>query len=142
MTTVTCPTCATHNRVPPAASGAPRCARCKRALPWVTEAGDADFERLTESSLPVLVDFWAPWCGPCRVVGLAVEAAAVELAGQLKVVKVNVDQAQGLARRHGVQGIPTLLLLRSGQPVSRQVGALSAPALTSWLRSQLQRAVT
>ena len=124
--TVACASCGTANRVPEAAAGGtPRCGRCHLSLPWIVEAGDADFDRLADASVPVLVDLWAPWCGPCR------------LAGQLKVLKVNVDQAPAVSGRYQVQGIPTLLLLRAGQPVDRQVGALPKAALSDWLRSHL-----
>jgi len=79
------------------------------------------------------VDLWAPWCGPCRVLSPLVERAAERHAGHLKVVTVNVDEAPGISRRFGVQGIPTLLVLREGQAVARQVGALSEEALEAWL---------
>ena len=138
---VTCPGCGARNRVPDAAAGAPRCPRCKTPLPWVVDATPGQFDRLVEGPLPVLVDFWAPWCGPCRMVGPAVEAAAAELAGTLKVVRVNVDDLPDVAARKGVQGIPTLILLRSGAVADRQVGAVPKPALMQWLRSQLDARV-
>jgi thioredoxin 2 len=138
---VTCPGCGARNRVPDAAAGAPRCPRCKTPLPWVVDATPGQFDRLVEGPLPVLVDFWAPWCGPCRMVGPAVEAAAAELAGTLKVVRVNVDDLPDVAARNGVQGIPTLILLRSGAVADRQVGAVPKPALMQWLRSQLDARV-
>jgi thioredoxin 2 len=129
---VTCSNCGKRNRLPAAARGMARCAACHTALPWLTAASDDDFERVTATSLPVLVDLWAPWCGPCRVVAPGVERAAQELAGRLKAVKVNVDEAPRVAERFGVQGIPTLLVLRQGREVARQVGAVPPPALVRW----------
>jgi thioredoxin 2 len=137
---VTCPNCGKRNRVPVAADGVPRCAACHTPLPWLTSAGDDDFEEVAgRSTLPVLVDLWAPWCGPCRVVEPGVEQAASSLAGRLKVVKVNVDQAPRTAGRLGVQGIPTLLLLRDGREVARQVGAVPPPALLRWAEEAVAR---
>jgi thioredoxin 2 len=137
---VTCPNCGKRNRVPVAADGVPRCAACHTPLPWLTSAGDDDFEEVAgRSTLPVLVDLWAPWCGPCRVVEPGVEQAASSLAGRLKVVKVNVDQAPRTAGRLGVQGIPTLLLLRDGREVARQVGAVPPPALLRWAEEAIAR---
>jgi thioredoxin 2 len=80
-------------------------------------------------SLPVLVDVWAPWCGPCRTVSPVLDRLAHELAGRVKLVKVNADAAPGVASRFSVQGIPTLLLMRRGQVVARQTGARPEPAL-------------
>ncbi len=131
---VTCPNCGKRNRVPAAAAGVPRCAACYTALPWLTTAHDDDFEQVaTHSTLPVLVDLWAPWCGPCRMVAPGVEQAAQKHAGRLKVVKVNVDEAPRTAERLGVQGIPTLLLLRDGREAARQVGAVPPAALLRWV---------
>ena len=131
---VTCSNCGKRNRVPAAARGVVRCAACHTALPWLTVAGDDDFEQVvTAASLPVLVDLWAPWCGPCRVVAPGVEQAAQELAGHLKAVKVNVDEAPRVAERFGVRGIPTVLVLRQGREVARQVGAVPPPALVRWV---------
>jgi thioredoxin 2 len=130
---VTCPSCGKRNRLPAAARGVARCAACRTALPWLTAAGDGDFDEVvTAASLPVLLDLWAPWCGPCRVVAPGVEQAARTLAGRLKAVKVNVDQAPRVAERYGVRGIPTLLILRQGREVARQVGAVPPPALVGW----------
>jgi thioredoxin 2 len=132
---VSCPNCGKKNRVPLSAAGIPRCASCHTNLPWVVDAGEADFAEAVSGRVPVLVDLWAPWCGPCRVVAPGVERAAAELAGRLKVVKVNVDDAPGVSARFGVQGIPTLLVLRDGEPVARQVGALPPDQLLAWARA-------
>jgi thioredoxin 2 len=137
---VTCSNCGKRNRVPTAARGVARCAACHTALPWLTSAGDDDFEQVvTAASLPVLVDLWAPWCGPCRMVAPGVERAAQELAGRLKAVKVNVDEAPGVAERFGVRGIPTLLVLRQGWEVARQVGAVPPAALVRWAEEVITR---
>jgi thioredoxin 2 len=137
---VTCPNCGKRNRVPAAAGGVPHCAACHAALPWLTEAGDGDFEEVAgRSTLPVLVDLWAPWCGPCRVVAPGVEQAALTLAGRLKAVKVNVDQAPRVADRLGVRGIPTLVLLRDGREVARQVGAVPPAALLRWAEEAIAK---
>lgn len=124
-----CPSCGTMNRVPVAASGTPRCGSCHRDLPWLVAASASDFDAAVTTKLPVLVDLWAPWCGPCGTIAPGIERAATELAGALKVVKVNVDDAPGVSARFAVQGIPTLLVLRDGRAVARQVGALPAERL-------------
>ncbi|MFP5369778.1 MAG: thioredoxin domain-containing protein, partial [Actinomycetes bacterium] len=114
--TTVCPSCGTRNRVPAAAAGSPRCARCKAMLPWVVDADDATFSEIAErSALPVVVDLWAPWCGPCRMVGPALEHLAHELAGRCKLVKVNVDLAPRTQAKFAVRGIPTVVLLRDGK---------------------------
>ena len=133
-----CPNCETKNRVPAAASGTPRCAKCKSALPWMADADDSSFSSVVEeASVPVLLDLWAPWCGPCRMVSPALEALARERAGGIKLVKVNVDDAPGLARRFDAMSIPTLLVLDRGRVVARQVGALPEHALRQWLEGAL-----
>jgi thioredoxin 2 len=137
---VACPSCGKANRVPPAAAGAPHCGHCGAALPWLTESGEDDFSTVVEkSSLPVLVDFWAPWCGPCRMVSPALEQIAKERAGRLKLVKVNTDDAPNLSQRFGIRGIPTLVILAQGKEIGRSVGAQPAPALSNWVDGQLGR---
>ena len=135
---IACPSCGRRNRVPAAATGVPRCGSCHQPLPWLVEADDDTFAERASGPLPVLVDLWAPWCGPCRTVGPAWWSAARSFAGQLKVVKVNVDDAPGVARRFTVQGVPTLLILRDGAEVARQVGAVPAATLTQWVSRHLQ----
>ena len=137
---VACPSCGKKNRVPAAAAGIPRCGECHVALPWITSAADADFDQVAdESPLPVLVDLWAPWCGPCRAVAPGVEQAAHRLAGRLKVVKVNVDLAPTVSARFGAQSIPLLLVLHRGKVVDRQTGALPADALVRWTENAVGR---
>ena len=133
-----CPSCGTRNRVPAGGHGRPRCARCHAWLPWAVEATAADFDEIASTSpVPVLVDLWAPWCGPCRVLSPIVQKMANRFAGRLKVVKVNVDEAPALSARFGVQGIPTLVLLQGGQVLARQVGAVPEGALAGWVESHL-----
>jgi thioredoxin 2 len=135
---VQCEHCGTKNRVPAATKGSPQCGSCHRALPWITDADDMTFTEVVEkASLPVLVDLWAPWCGPCRMVSPALEQLARSHAGQVKLVKVNVDDSPGLSRRFMVQGIPTLMLLRDGEVIARQTGAAPEAALRSWLDDAL-----
>ncbi len=137
---VACPACGKRNRLPVVASGTPRCAACHGNLPWLVDADEQTFAGAVATSLPVLVDLWAPWCGPCRIVAPGVERAAEQFAGRLKVVKVNVDDAPAVSTRFGVQGIPTLLILRDGRPVDRHVGALPAGPLLSWIGAAVERA--
>jgi thioredoxin 2 len=135
---VRCPNCGKRNRVPSSASGTPRCANCHHALPWIVEADAATFDEEIKASVPVLVDFWAPWCGPCRMVSPVVERVAHDLAGHLKAVKLNIDGAPDIAARYSVQGIPLLILIRDGQEVDRLVGAAPEAQLRQWLDPHLE----
>lgn len=116
------------------ARGVPRCENCLQPLPWITAAGDDDFAEVVErATLPVLVDMWATWCGPCRMVSPALEQLATERAGRVKLVTVDVDAAPALAQRFAVQAVPTLMVLREGKVLARQAGAAPLPVLRGWL---------
>jgi thioredoxin 2 len=129
-----CPNCGKTNRVPAAASGRPRCGNCRADLPWIAVAGDDDFSVIAERSpVPVLVDFWAAWCGPCRMVSPVLDRLATERAGRIKLVKVDVDRSPRLSGRFEVQAIPTLMIIDGSQVLAKQAGAASAEALRSWL---------
>ncbi|MGD1057382.1 MAG: thioredoxin [Solirubrobacteraceae bacterium] len=132
-TIVVCPNCGTKNRLRPTPTGVPRCSVCQTLLPWIVDASADTFDQEITASIPVLVDFWAPWCGPCRTVSPLVERLGQENAGHLKVVKLNVDEAQAIAARYGVQGIPLLVLIRAGSEVDRLVGAVPLARLQAWL---------
>lgn len=117
-----CTDCGAKNRVASRSEKIPVCGRCRASLPWLVDASDATFDAELASPSPVLVDLWAPWCGPCRAMAPALEELARDLAGRLKVVKVDVDQNPATQARFQVQGIPTLLLFSGGQLVERIVG--------------------
>ena len=135
---IACPACGARNRVPTASQGRVRCAKCHTDLPWLVDVGDAEFAAAVEgSTLPVLVDVWAPWCGPCRAVAPVVEQLSRDFAGQLKVAKVNADTAPGVSARHAITSIPTLLLYTDGHEISRTVGAHPGQQLRAWVEQNL-----
>ncbi|GAA4023120.1 thioredoxin TrxC [Allokutzneria multivorans] len=141
--TVVCDHCGRENRVPAAAEGTPTCGHCHEPLPWIADAGENDFADVAErATMPVLVDFWATWCGPCRQVSPALAQLAGERAGKVKLVKVDVDKAPRLSERFDVKAVPTLIVLRGGEVVARQAGAAPVPALRVWLDQVLARSQT
>jgi len=138
---VVCENCGKKNRVPAAATGVPRCGNCKSPLPWLAVADDVSYAAVVEQAkLPVLLDLWAPWCGPCRMVSPALEQLAKEHAGRVKLVKIDVDGSPEVSRRYSVQSIPTLMILDHGEVVAKQIGALGLDALRSWLLQSLPAA--
>lgn len=140
---LTCPQCDAKNRVGAVPSDqVPVCARCGAKLPWLHEGTDRSFQNDLQASVPVLVDFWAPWCGPCRVMGPLLEELAREQAGRVRIVKINVDENPLTPGSFGVQGIPTLVLFRDGLPVDRIVGAVSKGVLLSRLAAAQREAGT
>jgi thioredoxin 2 len=138
---IKCPVCGKRNRVPAASTGIPRCGNCHSPLPWIADAGDDSYRDVVEeSSVPVLVDLWAPWCGPCHLVSPALEQLANDFAGKVKLVKINVDESPSISQRFGVQGIPTLLVTRKGEVIARQTGAAPESHLRTWLEDALSKA--
>ncbi len=109
--------------MPISAAGSPRCAKCQRALAWLVEAGDVEFDGAVDTNRLVIVDLWAPWCGPCRMVAPVLEKLSNEFATTLKVVKVNVDESPRTAQRYEARSIPMLLFMRNGELVDTVVGA-------------------
>lgn len=133
-----CPACTTLNRVPAARLGdRPVCSSCRTGLLGHPVAlDDGSFDRVVgKTTLPIVVDFWAAWCGPCRTMAPHFEAAAQELAGSFVFAKVDTEAASRTAARFQIQSIPTLVLLRGGQVQKQQSGAMPREALVKWLRN-------
>ena len=136
-----CLACGAKNRLKtPPPGQLPACGRCGATLPWLVTANDESFARELLVPVPVLVDFWAPWCGPCRMIAPVLEELAGELAGRLKVVKLNVDENPRTSGRFQVQGIPLLLLFQDGRELERIVGAMPKRALLARLQPHLAAA--
>jgi thioredoxin 2 len=136
---VVCPHCHAPNRVPAERlTDGGTCGKCKARLfsGEPMELGAANFDsHVSRSGIPVLVDFWAPWCGPCRTMAPAFAQAAQQLEPEFRLAKVNTEEEQQLAARFGIRSIPTLALFRDGHEVARQAGAMDAGSLMRWARS-------
>jgi thioredoxin 2 len=133
-----CAHCQQQNRVPArhlADTG--RCGKCKQPLPAIAEPIEADRELFDDvvrnATVPVLVDFWAEWCGPCRMAAPEVKRVANEVAGRALVLKVNTQQNPDLAARYKVQGIPNFVVLKNGQVMLQQAGLVNASQMKAWL---------
>jgi thioredoxin 2 len=138
---VVCASCRSANRIPEARLGdGPRCGKCKEPLfcgrPIVLTDQTFD-EHLRRSELPLVVDFWAPWCAPCRMMAPFFEQAAAELEPQLRLAKVNTDESPHLSQRYGISSIPTTAVFKDGREVARRAGAMNLAQLRQWIRLHL-----
>ena len=137
---IVCPHCDAVNRVPSdKLASQPTCGKCKQALftAHPVELNDDNFMlHISRSDIPVLVDFWAPWCGPCRMMAPAYEKVAQRMEPELRVVKLNTEDSQQIAAQYNIQSIPTLALFKGGKEVARKSGAMDAALIESWVKSK------
>jgi thioredoxin 2 len=138
---IVCPHCHAVNRIPSQRLAQnPRCGKCKEALfsGHPAELTGSNFQRhISRNDIPVVVDFWAPWCGPCKMMAPAYAQAAVKLESRVRLAKLNTEQEQGIAAQFNIRSIPTVVIFKGGREIARQSGTMNAADIITWIRSHM-----
>ncbi len=136
---IVCPHCNVTNRIPENRLGdGPNCGECKQALftgQPINLTSTSFSDHITNSDIPIVVDFWAPWCGPCKMMAPAFSQAAEELEPDFRLAKVDTEAEQSLGMQYGIRSIPTIAIFQNGKEVARQAGAMSAANIVQWVKS-------
>jgi thioredoxin 2 len=136
---IVCPACGAINRIPAEKAGAnPNCGKCHRPLfnAHPIELNSGNFHKhISRNDIPVVVDFWAVWCGPCKMMAPAFEQAAAQLEPHVRLAKLDTEQAQSISAQHGIRNIPTMIAFKGGREIARQSGAMGAADIVRWVRA-------